>query len=151
MRMQAHTTIELTPERVFELFADLERSTEYSAPVIERRQLTEGPLQAGTRFHAVDRWPGRTVEFEVEYTEYEPPTRLVASWTEPMPGGWSADLTPDGGGTLLTFEAEMRPSGVMGLLAPLLGFWARRQTRTFLADFKHWAEAQGAGGEAGEG
>jgi uncharacterized protein YndB with AHSA1/START domain len=145
VRMQAETTVALPPERVFDLFADLERSGEYSGPVIERRQLSDGPIGQGTRFHAVDQWPGRKVQFEVEITEYQPPSRLTASWSEPMPGGWAARFEPDAGGTRLHFAAEMHPSGVMGLLAPVMGFWARRQTRTFLADFKRWAEAQGSG------
>jgi hypothetical protein len=111
--------------------------------VIERRQLSDGPIGAGTRFHAIDQWPGRRVEFEVEITEFEPSRRLTASWSEPMPGGWAAEFDATGEGTVLHFEAEMHPRGVMGLLAPLMGFWARRQTRTFVADFKRWAEAQG--------
>ena len=113
--------------------------------MIERRKLTEGPVGVGTRYHAVDRWPGRKVEFEVEITEFSPPTAIARTMSDPMPGEWEAHFTESAGATRLMFEATMRPSGIMGLLAPLMGFWARRQTKRFLADFKSWAEAQGAG------
>ena len=144
MRVQGETVVDLTPDEAFRLFADLERSGEYSAPVIERRKVTEGPVGAGTRYHAVDQWPGRKVEFEVEITEFAPPTAIAARWSEPMPGEWEAHFTESAGATRLVFEATMSPSGIMGLLAPLMGLWARRQTKRFLADFKSWAEAHGA-------
>ena len=142
MRVLGETTVALPTERTFHLFADLERSGEYSAPVIERSKVTDGPIAGGTRFHAVDQWPGRKVEFEVEITRFDPPHAISASWSDPMPGGWNATFADSDGQTRLEFEATMNPSGVMGLLAPMMGFWARRQTKKFLADFKSWAEAQ---------
>jgi uncharacterized protein YndB with AHSA1/START domain len=145
LRVSGETHVDLPRDRTFELFADLERSGEYSAPVIERRKLTDGPVGSGTRFYAQDQWPGRKVEFEVEITEFVPTEVISASWSEPMPGGWEARFGESDGGTSLVFAATMNPRGVMGLLAPLMSFWARRQTVRFLADFAAWAEKQGAG------
>jgi uncharacterized protein YndB with AHSA1/START domain len=128
-------------EEVFHAWSALERSPEYSGTVLERRRLTEGPVGRGTRYRAVDRWPGRTVEFVVEITEYDPPRRIAARWTEPMEGGWEAWFTAAGDGTDVAFRSLIRPSGLMGLASPLLRPWARRQLRTFLASFKDWVEA----------
>jgi hypothetical protein len=36
----------------------------------------------------------------------------------------------------------MEPSGVMGLLAPVMRPWAAGQLRRFMADFRHWAVRQ---------
>lgn len=142
MKVTAEQVVDLPPAVAFSLFADLERSGEYSKPVIERRKLDAGPVQAGSHYHARDRWPGRTVEFTVEITRFEPEQIIAASWSSPMEGGWVATFSPAGEFTHITFEATIRPSGLMGLLAPIMRPWAQRQTRDFLASFKSWAESQ---------
>jgi uncharacterized protein YndB with AHSA1/START domain len=142
MRLSAQTHVDRSPAELFALWSDLERSVEYSAATIERRKVTTGPIGVGTRYHAVDRWPGRTVTFTVEVTAFEPPRRMVASWSEPMAGGWEARIEPAGGGANLTFTTLMEPSGLMGRLSPLMRPWAARQLRRFMADFRSWAEAQ---------
>jgi len=76
MRLTATTRVDRSVNEVFALWADLTRSPEYSAASVERRKLTDGPVGVGTRYHAVDRWPGRTVQFTVEVTAF--------SWT-PLP------------------------------------------------------------------
>jgi uncharacterized protein YndB with AHSA1/START domain len=142
VKLNATTIVARPPDKVFALWADLARSPEYSAATVERHKLTEGPIGVGTRYHAVDRWPGRTVAFTVEVTAFEPPRRMVASWSEPMAGGWEARFAPADGGTELTFTTRMEPSGLMGLLAPLMRPWAARQLRQFMADFRGWAVRQ---------
>jgi uncharacterized protein YndB with AHSA1/START domain len=142
MKLSAQTHVDRSPGDLFALWADLERSVEYSAATIERRKVTPGPIGVGTRYHAVDRWPGRTVTFTVEVTAFEPPSRMVASWSEPMVGGWEARFAPADGGTELAFTTRMEPSGLMGLLSPLMRPWAARQLRQFMCDFRRWAEAQ---------
>ncbi|HWC28706.1 MAG TPA: SRPBCC family protein [Dehalococcoidia bacterium] len=142
MRVAAVQKIEISPGQAFRLLADLERCPEYSKAVVDRRKLDDSPVGLGTRFHAVDRWPGQTVEFTVEITAYEPDTFIAAAWSEPMAGGWQAQFQPDGSGTEIRFEAWMNPSGMLGLLSPVMRFWAQKETRTFLARFKQWAEQQ---------
>ena len=141
MDVSGEIVVERPIDEVFDAWAALERSHEYADPVIERRKETDGPLAAGTRFHAVDQWPGRKVEFTVEVTAYEPPRRMAATWSEPMTGGWDAIFEEVEGGTELRFESTMSPSGLMGLAAPLLKPWVNRQTKGFLASFKEWVES----------
>jgi uncharacterized protein YndB with AHSA1/START domain len=143
MDVEGQVTVRRPIDQVFQGFADLERSGEYSAPVIERTKLTDGPMGVGTRFHALDRWPGRHVEFTVEITKFEPNRLVAASWSDPMPGGWEARFESVEGGARVIFQAKMSPKGIMGLLAPVMKPWARRQTREFLSRFKEWSEAQG--------
>jgi uncharacterized protein YndB with AHSA1/START domain len=142
MRLSAETHVDRSPAELFALWADLERSTEYSAATVERRKVTPGPIGVGTRYHAVDRWPGRTVAFTVEITAFEPPRLMVAEWSGPMVGGWEARFDAVDDGTRLTFATRMEPSGVMGLLAPVMRPWAAGQLRRFMADFRHWAVRQ---------
>ena len=64
-----------------------------------------------------------------------------------MLGGWDAIFEAVEGGTEVRLASNMQPSGVLGLLAPLLRFWAARQTKSFMAAFKAWVES----GRAAEG
>jgi uncharacterized membrane protein len=118
MDVEGQVTVRRPIDQVFQGFADLERSGEYSAP-------------------------GRHVEFTVEITKFEPNRLVAASWSDPMPGGWEARFESVEGGARVIFQAKMSPKGIMGLLAPVMKPWARRQTREFLSRFKEWSEAQG--------
>jgi hypothetical protein len=90
--------------------------------VIERRELTEGPVGVGSQFRAVDQFPGRKVESTVEITRYEPERLKDAVWHEPIEGGWEAGFANSNGGSRLTLIAQMNPSGgVMKLLFPMMG------------------------------
>jgi len=141
MRLNGSVTVEAPVEAVFEGWADLERSPEHQRPTIERRMLTEGPVGAGTRYRAVDQWPGRKVTFEMEITTFERPHLIAARWEEPMEGGWSARFEDLNGTTRMSFETMIIPKGIMGMLTPLMKPWASRQLAEGLASFRSWVEA----------
>ena len=143
MRLSDSVTIAAPIERVFDGWAELERSPEHQSASIERSRLTEGPLGVGTRFRAVDQWPGRKVTFEMEITDYRRPTLMAARWGKPMNGSWQARLTEEGAGTRMEFEPTIEPTGLMGLLEPLMRPWARRQLAQGLSSFKSWVESAG--------
>ena len=140
MQLALAVEIERPVSEVFAYWADLERASEWAAPVIERRKLTDGAVGVGTRFRAVDRFPGQRVEFDLEITAYEPDEHMSAVWSKPMEGGWDATFTEIERGTRLTMQAEMRPSGLMRLLSPIMGPWAKRQMRKDLQAFKQRLE-----------
>ena len=140
MKLDTEIAIDRPVHEVFSYWADLERSPEWSAPVIERRKLTPGPVGVGTRCHAIDRFPGRRIEFDLEIAAFEPDRLMAATWFEPMSGGWEARFTESGSGTRLAMQAEMNPSRVLRLLSPIMGLWAKRQMRKDLALFKERLE-----------
>lgn len=122
---------------VFGYVADLERAPEWAAAVLERTKLTDGPVGVGTRYRAVDQFPGRKVEFTVEITEYEPNRRIAATFDQPMEGGWDATFEPLDGGTRLTINVEGNPSGgLMKIIFPLMEGWAKRAIQRDLDRFK---------------
>lgn len=129
---------------VFAYWVDLERSPEWAAPVIERRKLTDGSTGVGTRFLAVDQFPGRRVEFELEITAFEPNARMAARWFEPMGGGWEATFSGTDATSRVTLTASMQPVGVMKVLSPLISPWAKRQMRKDLESFKQRLESRSA-------
>lgn len=142
MRLSASTTIAAPIDQVFDGWATLERAGEHQKPTIERTRLDKGPLRVGSRFRAIDQWPGRRVSFEMEITEYERPSLIAARWEKPMNGSWRSRFAPDGGGTRMEFETTIEPGGLMGLLAPLMRPWAKRQLGEGLESFGQWMEAQ---------
>ena len=141
MQVQGSVTMAVPIEQAYDGWADLERAHEHQAPTKERRKLTDGPVGAGTRFAAVDRWPGRDVAFEMEITEYDRPVTIAAEWFEPMSGSWRATFSSvDDSTTRMDFTATIEPGGLMGLMAPLMRPWARRQLATGLESCARWVE-----------
>lgn len=141
MEISEHTRIERPREEVFEAWVSMDRAHEYVAGVITRRKMTPGPIGKGTRFQAADRWPGRTVVFEVEVSAYDPPERIAAIWSDPMAGGWDAIFEDVGDSTELHLHTTIAPSSLFGLFMPLLRPWFRRRLRETLRDFKEWVES----------
>jgi hypothetical protein len=133
---------------VFDGWADLERSPEHQKPTIDRTKLSPGAVASGTRYSAVDQWPGRKVMFEMEITEFQRPKVIAARWEEPMNGSWTARFRATAVGTEMDFETRIEPGGIMGLLVPLMRPWANRQLGAGLESFRTWVEAQHEAGPA---
>ena len=146
MEVSARVRVARPRPAVFAAWAALERAGEYSDTVIERRKVTDGPTSRGTRFAAIDRWPGRDVAFTVEVTDFDPPGRMAAVWSEPLTGGWDAIFEDVDGDTELTFHASVNPGGLLRLLGPFLRPWVARQTTRSLAAFRAWVESGAAAG-----
>lgn len=143
MRLSQSTTVKAPMERAFDCWAALERSPEHQKPTIDRTKLTEGPVGTGTRYSAIDQWPGRKVSFEMEITQFDRPTLIAAQWDEPMNGSWVARFDEEGGITTMDFETTIEPGGIMGLFAPLMKGWAGRQLADGLSSFAAWVETEG--------
>lgn len=143
MQLSRSVTVNAPIERVFDCWAALERSPEHQEPTIDRTKLTDGPVGKGTRYSAVDQWPGRKVSFEMEISLFDRPTLIAAQWDEPMNGSWVARFSEEGGKTAMDFETTIEPGGIMGLFAPLMKPWAGRQLANGLASFSAWVENEG--------
>lgn len=142
MQLESSVLVDRPIAEVFAAWADLERASEWAAPVVERRKLSDGSVGVGSRFHAIDQFPGRRVEFDLEVTEFEPESRMAARWFEPMEGGWEATFSESDGATRLDLKAEMTPSrGIFKLLFPLMAGWVRRAIAKDLAAFKGFVES----------
>jgi uncharacterized protein YndB with AHSA1/START domain len=141
MKFYESIVISAPIDRVFETWADVESYSEWADPVLERTKLTEGPVGVGTKFHCVDQWPGRQMEFKMEITEYEKNRLFGASWSKPMEGRWSTQFTQEGNGTLLEFAIEMKPPFLMRLLSPIMRRYARRENAKFMQNFKQLVES----------
>lgn len=141
MELSERIRTERPRAEVFAAWSCLDRAHEYPGVVSERRRPTRGPIGVRSRFRAVDRWPGRTVESIIEISAYQPPERIAGTWSDPILGGWDAIFEEVEGGTELHLHATLAPSGARSLLLPLLRPWIGRQTRRSMRAFKACIES----------
>ena len=140
MEFSATVDINRPVEEVFAQFADVERAPEWSKPVAEREKLTEGPVGVGTTYRAVDKAPGRTLRHTMTVTAFEPNRRMAVASTEKLFGGWETRFEGNDNRTTLTFRQRIDLPGPYRLLAPVIGFWGKRQLEADLQRFKERVE-----------
>ncbi|WP_066290612.1 SRPBCC family protein [Arthrobacter sp. B6] len=125
------------PQEVFDFLAKFENLSVYDAFVTKSGPVGTVPPGLGTRGWGTTRFMGREFDWMVEFTEFEPPRRMVSRSV-----GGERDLTatfmlePNGGGTRVT---ERLVTGSMGgllgklpdpLVNRLLGRSLRRNLKT---------------------
>jgi uncharacterized membrane protein len=139
--------IDAPPDRVWALYTDLSRYSEWNEGLSEVKD-TSGPLdQVGSKFTAVIKVMGRRFEATSEVTKVEP-GKLIEQHGSVVGGGPAASsfrVEPVSGGTDVTVELDYQlPGGLIGDVADKL-FMERaieRQIRHSNENFKALAEAK---------
>ena len=142
MKISEHIHIDRPPEDVWAVVADPTTHTAWRPALVEFRQVSEDPLEVGSRIHEKISWRGREIEIDDVVTALEPPRRLG------IRGGWKpADfeldflLAPQGEGTLATFDWSFFPKTFwMRLATPLLGRTLKSSTKDELEGLKKYVE-----------
>jgi polyketide cyclase/dehydrase/lipid transport protein len=96
--------------------------------MLQSEKITDGPIAVGTRFRATARSGRRTVEMLIEVTECEMPRRFGSRTTMPsvdVDGG--STFEPAAGATRMIWSREVRPSGRLRLLGPVVARLGRHQ------------------------
>ena len=125
MKGELRCRVDRPPADVFDFLADLRWESEWNPRVIAVEKATPGPIGAGTRFHGTYRGIGA---LDTELLLCERPSRIVFRSSGPrMDIDGTFVLTPAGSGTDIALDADFRPSGLLGLIAPLMGPVFRRQ------------------------
>ena len=123
MRIVHSVRIEQPVDAVWAIVADPATHTCWRPSLKEFRQVSEGPLQVGSRIREVLEWRGRTIELDDVVTGFEPPYRLA------LHGAWKAAefdldllLVPLGeSATEVTFDWPFRPKSLpLKLVTPFL-------------------------------
>lgn len=142
MRLDMQVEIDRSVEDVFAAWADKERSPEWAGPVQEVRKLTDGPVGVGTQFLEVARAPGGRVEDLIEITAYEPNRAMAGTWTGGLEGRWESHFVGQqgGDGTVMDLSVNVRMSGLVGKLEPLVGPVIKRAMRKDIERFKGMLE-----------
>jgi Polyketide cyclase / dehydrase and lipid transport len=127
------------PTAVFDCATDLAHELEgHGGQSTHITRLTTGPIGVGTRYRA--QWPGSR-PFDIEYRAFDRPR----SWTADAPSRGvemiqHGEVSPIAGGARLTSRLELRPTGWMRLISPLVAFWMQRVESQTLTEVKRIVE-----------
>ncbi|RDV10999.1 hypothetical protein DXK94_07490 [Arthrobacter sp. RT-1] len=105
-------TIARPPQEVFDFLANFENLSAFDAFVTASGQVGDGPPGLGTRGRGTTRFMGQQFDWMVEFTEFEPPRRMVSRSVEGKRDVTATfTLEPADGGTRVTERIE---TGAMG-------------------------------------
>jgi hypothetical protein len=144
---QVHTALER--ERAFDRIADFSRQADWDPNTVASRRLDDGPMGVGARFELQVRMGTRVVPMEYRITRYERPDRVVL--VGEGAGVWSQDdisfrETPSG--TRIGYVADIRLTGLLGSIQPLLGRSFRRIGRGAAAGMQRLLDQDADASEA---
>ncbi len=145
--IEFQTQIKAAPEEVFAYLSDLEKHPEWSH-CMEIEKTSEGQVGVGASYRSKGKNFGITANETVEVTEHQPNERFAWRTTGAMgmKFGWSFELSPQEGGTLLIERFEP-PSGLMGSFISLTaGSSTRKAMQEGLGRIKE--KLEGATGES---
>jgi hypothetical protein len=104
-------------DRAFAYLADFASISDWDPGVARSRRITDGEPKAGSRYEVISSFLGREIPLEYEIVEIDPPRRvLLRAETSSMTSldELTFDLRP-GGGTIVTYEADLSMSGIARL------------------------------------
>ncbi len=139
--LESEVRISASPEEVFAYLSDLEKHPEWSH-TMEIKRTSEGPIGVGSTYASKGKNFGMTANDTVEVTEHQPNERFAWRTTGAvgMKFGWSFEMRPQEGRTLLTERFEP-PAGVIGsLISTFTGSSTRKAMEEGLANIKEKLE-----------
>lgn len=130
--IQHEMTIHLNSpvEQVFAFLADTGKVSAWQSSLIQLEQLTEGPLQAGSRFREIRRLGRRDAEIQGEITVFELNKRLETRTATKPEVVVSYSVDPEDGGTRLRYKFILRSSGIMRLFEPLIAGSIKKESKS---------------------
>lgn len=139
--IEGEVLIDRPVEIVFDFVADERHEPSYNHQMVGVEKRTPGPIGPGTRWAATMATRGRMRDMIIEVTDFERPTRLGSTSTLST-GEVRGTLTfaPVGGGTRMQWSWEVRPHGILRLLAPVVWLVGRRQEARVWAGLKRVLE-----------
>ncbi|MEM7128283.1 MAG: SRPBCC family protein [Chloroflexota bacterium] len=106
---------------IFDFIINPENASKVLTGVIENVQITDGPIQVGTRFRETRRLNNKETSMELEVVTFEPPHRYAAAGTQMgVTATYHYTLTPEEEGTRVDLEAEVTTGLLMKLMLPTI-------------------------------
>jgi hypothetical protein len=141
--VRGHIDIASPLETVFDVVADQTNEPAYNPAMVRSQMMTPGPVGEGSRFHAVARAAGREVPMTVELVDFGRPHHLgVLTAVDGTIIDGTMDFVPCPGGTRMSWDWDVRTSGGLKLLSPLVALMGRRQERRIWTALKDRLEAR---------
>lgn len=120
-RYRATIDSTLPPETAFAELADFSSTERWDPGVRRARRLDAGALRVGSRFHVVARFAGRDIPLEYEIVELDPPRAVVLrAERAAMVSLDTITFEASSTGTTVTYEADLRFTGILRVLDPML-------------------------------
>jgi hypothetical protein len=143
-KIEGEIPIDRPAEEVFDSVADSRTEPQYNPAMAEVELLTPLPIGVGTRFRA--RMGRAGTQMLVELTEFDRPHRLGSRATSSMMQTSGAlTCAAAGGGTVMSWDWQVRPKGWMRMLGPLFGPLGGRMERRTWTSLKRYLENAAAG------
>lgn len=122
-KLMEQVTSEVSPDVAFAYVADFGGQAEWDPNTVSSKRVDDGELGVGARFALDVKMGRRTTAMEYRITEFTPPSKVVL--VGEGSGIWTEDTITfaptDSGGTRVDYVADIRLSGLLGLVQPLLG------------------------------
>ena len=126
---------------VFAFVGDPSNMTRWNSAVVSLKQITPGPVGAGTKFESTGEMMGRRIEGELQVTVYEPDTRCGFQMNSgPMQVDITVTLKPVGTGTKISLHAQGNPAGVFKLVEGVMAGQVKSMMEANLARLKSQLE-----------
>ncbi len=126
-------TIAATPQEVWDYLTDFSNAKAWMTGVDDMTQVTQGPLEVGTRYEFKSR--GKTRESHVSALDRG--KRVALTSTQ---GGVTATYTysldPVGDGTQVMLHAVCKATGLWKLLHPIIAFAMKKSDSSHIANLK---------------
>ena len=147
MRYQLELELDLPRERVIEVFLDPENLTQWQPDLVSFESISgANPRDVGAKTKQIHRSGRREVEMVETITANNYPDEFSATYE--ADGIWNLieNRFFDVGDqrTKWVLDAELKCSGLVGLMTLLLPGVFKKQTLTFMKRFKEFAEASSA-------
>jgi carbon monoxide dehydrogenase subunit G len=134
------------PEVVFDAVADFSSSAEWDPGVAAAERVNDGetaPSGVGALYRLTVTFRGRASEMTYRTTEYRRPDRVVLEGVGPkiVASDTIEFARIEGGGTRITYVADLRLRGLAKVAEPLLGPSFDEMGKRALAGMKAWFAA----------
>jgi uncharacterized membrane protein len=145
IKLRLTTVVNQPLEVVFAYLSDFMNLPEYE-PWVEKVEATSaGPVGVGSTWHHVRRQGRRRLEAPIEIVEWEPNRKLaIRSGAGAFNVFTTQDFEQNGDATRVTETLEMRVSGLLRLMEPLMWRQAWRQGEEIHQRFKEILERDAA-------
>ncbi len=129
-----------TPRPLDEMFAylsDFSSTQEWDPGVIEAERLGDASVRKGTEFRLLASFLGRKLPLTYRVVEYDPPNAVTfRGESSTIVSLDRITFEPSGGGTRITYDADLALKGPFKLADPLLGVAFKRVGARALAGLR---------------
>ena len=127
-RYHAEIHVVTPPEQAFTYLANFANSQEWDPGVVRAELITPGPVGSGSEFDVVTGSARRTIDFRYRIIDFDQPRRVVLRGTAArLVSTDQIDVAAaEDGGSMITYDADLRLSGVWRILDLPLSLAFRR-------------------------